>query len=207
MMNTQRKQHWEQIYHDKSPLEVSWYQKEPNLSLQLIANTGVKSNAPIIDVGGGASVLVDRLLDLGYTDLTVLDISAEALQEAQARLGQQAARVKWLETDITEFVPSRDYGLWHDRAVFHFLTEAGDRRRYVQVMNRSLQPQGHVIIAAFAVGGPTQCSGLDIVQYDAEKLAGELGENYELWEQDQELHITPANKEQRFGYFRFKKRD
>ena len=196
-----RKSHWESIYRDRSPLEVSWYQQEPALSLELIRQAGVAPEAPIIDVGGGASVLVDRLQAQGYTDLSVLDISARALDCARRRLGESADRVEWLEADITAFQPGRRYALWHDRAVFHFLTAADERQRYVQTLHRALVPGGHVIIAAFAIGGPTRCSGLDIVQYDADRLMGELGPGFALQRTRAEAHATPGGSLQQFGYF------
>ena len=198
-----RKSHWENIYGEKAPQEVSWYQKEPALSLQLIRNTHLAHGAPIIDVGGGASVLVEYLCDEGYTDVAVLDISAKALAYTQDRLGDNASRVAWYEEDVTQFKPPHRFSLWHDRAVFHFLTDESDRRDYVTVLKRALEPNGHLIIAAFAIGGPIQCSGLDIVQYDAKKLIAELEEDFELAEESSEIHISPANKEQKFAYFRF----
>ncbi|MFZ5594604.1 MAG: class I SAM-dependent methyltransferase [Pseudomonadota bacterium] len=198
-----RKKHWETVYEQKSPGEVSWYQRDPVLSLELIQNAGIARDAAIIDVGGGASVLVDRLLAIGYRNVSVLDLSARALVCAQARLSGTGHYVTWIEADVTTFVPPVSYDLWHDRAVFHFLTDADDRRKYVEVLKRSVKSGGHVIIAAFAIGGPTQCSGLDIVQYDAEKLSNTLGASFRLMEERAELHVTPAKKEQKFAYFRF----
>lgn len=199
----QRKEHWEAVYTEKSPLEVSWYQAEPRLSLELIEGTGLSREAAIIDVGGGASVLVDRLLDKGYRDITVLDLSGRALAHARKRLGPRGKDVAWFETDVTEFRPPRQYDLWHDRAVFHFLTDAADRRDYVETLKRSLAPGGHVIIAAFAIGGPEKCSGLDIVQYDSAKMAAELGEGFALVGEKIELHETPWGTGQKFAYFHF----
>lgn len=201
-MTLDKKRHWETVYEQKSPLEVSWYQSDPLLSLELIQNTGIPQDAAIIDVGGGASILVDRLLASGYRNVSVLDLSAKALAYAQARLGGTSHRATWIEADITAFIPPINYDLWHDRAVFHFLTNAEDRRKYVDVLKHGVRSGGHVIIAAFAIGGPTQCSGLDIVQYDAEKLSETLGEQFRLAEERVELHITPANREQKFVYFR-----
>lgn len=198
-----RKKHWETVYEQKSPGEVSWYQRDPVLSLELIQHAGIARDAAIIDVGGGASVLVDRLLAIGYRNVSVLDLSARALAYAQARLSGTSHHVTWIEADITAFAPPVSYDLWHDRAVFHFLTGADDRRKYVAVLKRSVKSGGHVIIAAFAIGGPTQCSGLDIVQYDAEKLSNTLGASFRLMEERAELHVTPAKKEQKFVYFRF----
>lgn len=201
-MTLDKKRHWETVYEQKSPLEVSWYQSDPLLSLELIQNTGIPQDAAIIDVGGGASILVDRLLASGYRNVSVLDLSAKALAYAQARLGGTNHRATWIEADITAFIPPINYDLWHDRAVFHFLTNEEDRRKYVDVLKHGVRSGGHVIIAAFAIGGPTQCSGLDIVQYDAEKLSETLGEQFRLAEERVELHITPANREQKFVYFR-----
>ena len=200
-----RKKHWQHIYNEKTPLDVSWYQEEPALSLELIHRTGVLKEEPIIDVGGGASVLVDYLCKEGFTNLAVLDISGNALFSAKKRLGDLAGRIAWYEADITEFIPPHQFSLWHDRAVFHFLTDKPDREKYVEVLNLALRPGGHLIIAAFAIGGPEKCSGLEIVQYDSTKLREELGEGFELVEERNEVHITPANKKQEFVYFRFKK--
>jgi SAM-dependent methyltransferase len=206
MTEFNRKQHWEQVYTDKSPLEVSWYQKEPAISLQLIENSGIDKAASIIDVGGGASLLVDYLQQRGFSKLAVLDISAHALEHAKSRLGERAGEVEWYESDVTTFAAPHPYQLWHDRAVFHFLTEARDRRNYVEVLKQTVPVDGHLIIAAFAIGGPEKCSGLDIVQYDAAKLGAELGEEFALQEQVEELHETPASKQQAFNYFRFFRR-
>ena len=200
---SERQEHWNKVYADKSPLEVSWYQQAPELSLSMIARSGIALDAPLIDVGGGASTLVDHLLAKGYRRPAVLDISGLALAHARQRLGAEARQVEWFEADVTAFEAPHPYALWHDRAVFHFLTEADDRRRYVAALERALSPTGQVIIAAFAIGGPEQCSGLDIVQYDAAKLSAELGAGFTLLEQASELHHTPAGGEQRFGYYRF----
>jgi ubiquinone/menaquinone biosynthesis C-methylase UbiE len=204
---TTRKQHWEQVYTNKSALEVSWYQAEPLLSLELIHRSGLGQDAPLIDVGGGASLLVDRLQAQGYRQLAVLDISGAALAVARKRLAEHAAAIEWYEADVTQFSAPHPFSLWHDRAVFHFLTAADDRQRYVEVLKRTLVSGGHVIIAAFAIGGPTRCSGLEIVQYDTAKLMAELGPNFQLEEQQTEIHLTPAGKEQRFGFFRLRKLD
>ncbi len=198
-----RKAHWENIYKEKSPLDVSWFQKEPALSLELIRNTQVANNEAIIDVGGGASVLVDYLCKEGFTNLAVLDISGNALSCAKKRLGDFAQNVEWYESDITQFDAPHQFSLWHDRAVFHFLANKSDRNNYVKALINALRPGGHAIIAAFAIGGPEKCSGLDIVQYDAAKLVAELGEDFELVEERSEVHITPADKKQTFVYFRF----
>lgn len=205
MVATSTKEHWDRIYTDLSPEKVSWYQKEPALSLEMIHHSGLEKDGLIIDIGGGASVLVDRLLDEGYRNVAVLDLSAHALAHAKQRLGQKAGQVEWIEADVTGVALSRVYDLWHDRAVFHFLTEANDRKHYLGTMRRGVRTGGHVIIATFTVGGPTKCSGLDIVQYDAQKLSGELGPEYALLEQKAELHVTPMGKEQKFCYFLFRR--
>lgn len=181
---------------------MSWFQTRPALSLELIANCGADSSAAIIDIGGGASLLVDYLLQRGHTDITVLDISAAALQKSKHRLGADAAKVCWIESDITHFTPGRQYAVWHDRAVFHFLTEAEDRRRYVDTLKNALAAGGHLVLAAFALGGPEQCSGLPIIQYNAGKLLGELGPGFRLVEESAEEHITPVQQVQKFAYFR-----
>jgi SAM-dependent methyltransferase len=198
-----RKTHWRNIYQEKSPLDVSWYQKEPTLSLELIRSTQVSSYEAIIDVGGGASVLVDRLCKEGFTNLAVLDISENALASAKKRLGDPGKSIDWIEADITQFDAPHQFSLWHDRAVFHFLTDQFDRKSYVKTLKHALRSGGHLIIATFAIGGPEKCSGLEIVQYDSEKLIAELGEDFEWVEERNEVHITPANKEQKFTYFRF----
>jgi SAM-dependent methyltransferase len=201
---TETKQHWENVYRNKSPLEVSWYQQEPVLSLSLIARTQLPPDAPIIDVGGGSSTLVDKLYDEAYIDISVLDISGSALTHAKNRLANKADKVHWYETDVTRFKPPRKFALWHDRAVFHFLTNRADRESYINVLKQALEPRGHLIIMTFAIDGPCKCSGLDIVQYDAEKLIAELGPDFELVETGHEMHHTPAGNQQKFAYFHFR---
>jgi SAM-dependent methyltransferase len=199
-----RQEHWDQVYRTKGPQEVSWYQRRPDLSLALIADSGIGKDDGIIDVGGSASTLVDCLLEAGYERLAVLDLSAAALAQARARLGARAAGIEWFEADVTTFDPPHRFGLWHDRAVFHFLTEAEDRRKYVSALRRTLQPGGTVIIATFARDGPPQCSGLDVVRYDEPAILAELGVEFSLREVRRETHMTPWESEQRFIYFRFR---
>lgn len=198
------KLHWENVYRNKSPLEVSWYQQEPVLSLSLIDNADLARDAAIIDVGGGCSTLVDRLCDAAYTDISVLDISGSALEHAKARLKHRADTVHWYEQDITRFEPPHRFALWHDRAVFHFLTDRKKRERYVDVLRKALEPLGHIIIMTFAIGGPSKCSGLDIVQYDWGKLSSELGTGFKLIATGDEVHHTPAGGHQKFAYFHFR---
>ena len=200
-----RKKHWGDVYQDKSSSDLSWYQKEPKLSLELIRSTNVASNDAIIDIGAGTSVLVDYLKKEHYTNLTVLDISENAITIAKKRLGKSAKSINWIVCDITKFDVFQKFSLWHDRALFHFLTDPSDRGIYVKALINAIRPEGHLIIATFAIGGPKNCSGLEIVQYDSKKMIVELGEDFELIEEREEVHITPANKEQKFIFFHFLK--
>lgn len=200
-----RKSHWNLVYEGKSDTEVSWFQSMPELSLKFIRHSGVPRSGTVIDVGGGSSMVVDHLVHDGFENITVLDISSVALCTAQERLGKSAKLINWIEADITQFQCTERFDLWHDRAVFHFLTQASERKRYIDLLHQTIKPGGHVIIAAFAIGGPKKCSGLDIVQYDAAKLSQELGEAFTLIEQEAEAHITPGGNVQAFGYYRFKK--
>lgn len=198
-----RKEHWNQVYQTKAPDDVSWFQARPASSLKLVEAAGIGKDERIIDVGVGASVLVDFLLDAGFTKLAVLDISAAALEHAKQRLGPRAGRVEWFEADVTAFSPPRQFKLWHDRAVFHFLTDQADREKYVQKLKRTVTPHGHVIIATFAIDGPAKCSGLDVARHDANSICAALGAGFHLMEQVDESHVTPWSSEQKFSYFRF----
>lgn len=200
------KEHWEQVYSTKPADQVSWFQVHAARSLRLIHETGVPLGASIIDVGGGASTLVDDLLHAGYQSLTVLDMSGVALAAAQARVGSSARRVRWIEADITDAaLPADAYDVWHDRAVFHFLTSAQDRRAYVEAALRAVKPGGHVILATFAEGGPTQCSGLPVMRYSAASLQAEFGSPFVLLRHEQEEHQTPSGNIQKFVYCHFRK--
>lgn len=199
-MVNDRRTHWQQVYREKDPTEVSWYQPVPDKSLQLIRSTGVRHDDAILDAGGGASTLVDRLLDEGYTDLSVLDISRHALDRSRTRLGERAGKVEWIESDVTEFEPDRRYSLWHDRAVFHFLTEMADRDKYVAVMRRALIPGGYLVLATFGPQGPKRCSGLDIRRYDIETLQELLGASFRLCRYEIDEHATPMGSIQQFLY-------
>jgi SAM-dependent methyltransferase len=196
-------EHWNQLYRTKATDDVSWYQRRPDLSLALIVACGVSKEAGIIDVGGGASTLVDFLLDDGYTRLAVLDLSGVALSHSRSRLAARAEAVQWFEADVTSFTPPHRFALWHDRAVFHFLTAADDRRGYVATLRRTLQPGGAVVVSTFALDGPPKCSGLDVMRYDEESILAELGSEFQLREVRHETHVTPWQSEQRFIYFRF----
>jgi SAM-dependent methyltransferase len=197
------KEHWDQVYGTKSSNNVSWYEAHPGKSLELIRATGAQPADPIIDVGSGASFLVDKLIDAGYLDLTVLDISAEVLQKLRTRLGPRADAVTFLPRDVTALQPDRRYAVWHDRAVFHFLVEREDRERYVDVLRRALLPKGHVVIATFGPSGPERCSGLATRRYDTDTLATELGDDFSLVDSSISVHRTPSGVEQSFLYCRF----
>ena len=197
----QTKEHWERVYTTKPATGVSWYQEHAEQSLRLIRQTGVSRSGSIIDVGGGASTLVDDLLSEGYGAVTVLDLSAAALHAAQDRLGERAQAVNWLEGDILKLpLLEHAFDLWHDRAVFHFLTSEAERQAYVAQVLRSVKPQGHVIVATFAEDGPTQCSGLPVMRYSPAELHGQFGPTFSLLKQDREEHHTPFGTVQKFIY-------
>jgi len=198
-----RKCHWENVYSTKESTEVSWFQQRPEYSLELIKATRVGTSAYIIDIGGGSSTLVDLLLDAGYQDLAVLDISHGAIKQAKNRLGDIANKVAWIEEDITSFSSTRSFQVWHDRAVFHFLTDAEDRASYIRALTGALKPGSHVIIATFDLDGPEKCSGLEVVRYSAETLSGVLGDAFQLVETSTEEHATPGGLTQSFIYCRF----
>ncbi len=200
-----RKQHWEQVYNTKSIQEVSWYQNSPIISLNLIEKIGYDITCPIIDVGGGASNLVDSLIKQSYSNLSVLDISKAAIQATQQRLGKLADNVHWHEKDVTQFQVDNTFDIWHDRAVFHFLTTAEDRKSYLNTLDAKLSKNGQVIIATFSIDGPTKCSDLPIVQYDETKIQQEVQGILQLYHTVSEVHITPSKKQQQFNYFCFKR--
>jgi ubiquinone/menaquinone biosynthesis C-methylase UbiE len=198
---TDRQAHWDNVYRTKRPTEVSWYQENPALSLEFIERAVADRSAPIIDVGGGASTLVDRLLQSGYSDVTVLDVSQAALDEARARLGDAGSRVRWIAGDaLTAPLPDATFALWHDRAVFHFLTDGKDRVAYVGQVRRALRPKGCAVVATFADDGPTRCSGLPVARYSAEALRAEFGPAFQLVDSAREQHVTPAGVTQSFVY-------
>ena len=201
------KPHWERIYQTLASTELTWYQQYPRLSLELIHTTGASKAAQIIDVGGGTSTLVDELLAEGYQHLTVLDLAGTALTVARQRLGARAAAVNWVEADITAVeLLCYWYDVWHDRAVFHFLTQREERRRYVEAMRHAVRSDGYVIVATFALEGPTRCSGLDVVRYSPATLQDEFGAEFELVHSARERHRTPLGVEQAFLYCCFQKR-
>lgn len=199
------KQHWDEVYAQKAEDAVSWFQPRPEISLALIQAAGPGKSDALIDVGGGASRLVDGLLAAGFTDLTVLDIAAAALQKSRARLGRDAARVQWIAVDVTRWQPGRRYRLWHDRAVFHFLTAPAERLAYRRALEAALAPGGTAIMASFAPDGPERCSGLPVQRYSPDTLAAELGPTFHLEDSRREEHLTPAGKVQHFQYSLFRR--
>jgi SAM-dependent methyltransferase len=201
-MNEESQTHWDSVYRTKAAENVSWFQPHAQKSLDLIERvSGGRGRSSVIDVGGGASTLVDDLLDRQAYEVSVLDISASALAVAKDRLGERAADVQWLVGDITQAdLPERRFDIWHDRAVFHFLTDATQRAAYVSQVRRSVRPGGHVIVAAFGPDGPTHCSGLPVVRYAPDTLHAEFGNTFELVEHSHESHRTPAGGFQQFVY-------
>ena len=199
-MNESRRAHWQDVYGSKDPTEVSWYQPVPERSLKLIRETGVAKSDPVLDVGGGASTLVDHLLQEGYSDISVLDIAGNALDRSRARLGKSAEAVDWIEADVTIFSPPRQYALWHDRAVFHFLTDSSDRDNYIDVVTRAVESNGYIVLATFGPEGPERCSGLDIRRYSVQRLQDLFGDRFRLGGDYLEDHVTPAGATQQFLY-------
>lgn len=202
-MSVKAKEHWERVYRKTPPQGLSWYQAHPETSLSLIESTGIERDRPIIDVGGGASALADELLDLGFIDVTVLDISSAALGLARSRLGGRAPRVEWICTDVTRFEPTRRFALWHDRATFHFLVDHSARKSYCEALERALAADGHLIISTFAPSGPPRCSGLNVVRYSEDSLAKLLGRDFILRESRYEDHLTPSGTVQPFVFCHF----
>ncbi|MDI1260877.1 MAG: class I SAM-dependent methyltransferase [Aquabacterium sp.] len=201
------KDQWEKVYATKAPDSVSWFQPHADMSMRLIRAVDLDPDAAIIDVGGGASTLIDDLLDEGHTSLTVLDLSGAALAESRRRLGARGASVTWLEADITRAsIEPQSIALWHDRAVFHFLTAQEDRVAYVGQLLRALKPGGHVVMATFGSNGPTQCSGLPVMRYAADELHAEFGEAFTLLAHEEQLHHTPFGTDQQFIYCLCRKR-
>ena len=204
-MSDVRQAHWQGVYAAKRDTAVSWFEAEPAVSLALIDLVGTPKQGAVIDVGGGASRLVDHLLDRGFADVTVLDLSAAALAAARQRLGAAGGRVQWIVADATTWEPPRRYALWHDRAALHFLTDPADRAAYVARLRQALMPGGHAIIGTFAPDGPEKCSGLPVVRYDADSLAGVLGPGFALLDSRRHAHLTPSGTEQRFHFATFRR--
>jgi len=202
---TTRRVHWESVYADRDPTSVSWYQENPARSVILIEETGVAADDPILDVGGGASRLVDRLQAIGFTDLTVLDLAPAALVHARERLGHGSRDIRWLDADVLTHRFDRRFALWHDRAVFHFLTQGEDQARYVAQLDSAVAAGGNVIIAGFALDGPEKCSGLTVQRHSPETLAARLGSGFEPLGFQEEAHHTPGGAVQHFLYGSFRR--
>jgi ubiquinone/menaquinone biosynthesis C-methylase UbiE len=199
------KEHWEKIYNSKQFSEVSWYQATPKMSLDFLKELHISKDAAIIDVGGGDSYFVDNLLALGYTNITVLDISEAAINRAKKRLGARAGLINWVTSDITNFVPDRVFDFWHDRAAFHFLTSEEEIKNYLAVANQSLSPSGKLVIGTFSNTGPEKCSGLQVKQYSRDSLTSTLDKWFQKIKCIQTDHITPFNTVQNFLFCSFKK--
>lgn len=194
-------EHWEAVYGKKKVDQVSWFRPHLDQSLAYVERAGLPRDAGIIDVGGGAATFVDDLLGKGYSNLTVVDLSATALGIARDRLGERGATVKWLVGDITRLeLPAHSFDFWHDRAVFHFLREADERARYVAAVRRALKPGGHIVVATFGPHGPERCSELDTMRYSGDQLHGEFGSEFKKVDELVELHPTPSGKQQEFVY-------
>lgn len=200
-----RRQHWNTVYTAKGERDVSWFEPTPGMSLQMIDAAGLPPDACVLDVGGGESRLVDALLARGVNCIGVLDIARDALLRAQARLGEQAADVAWIQADVTGMWSWKDVDVWHDRAVFHFLMERGDRETYKERLVEHVKRGGAVIIATFALDGPEKCSGLPVTRYSPQTLAAELGDAFTLIESRPHTHATPWGATQRFQYSRFRR--
>jgi len=205
MQGTERKAHWEHIYTTKALNEVSWYQPTPQLALNWIQELNLASNAAILDVGGGDSFLVDHLLELGYNNITVLDISEKAIARAKERLGTKAQQVTWVVSDITLFTPEQHYEVWHDRAAFHFLSDPEDIKRYYQICVEATAKSAHVLIGTFSTDGPLKCSGIPINQYTEQSLSDVFKAHFDLQKSTREEHPTPFNTYQNFVFCAFKK--
>jgi SAM-dependent methyltransferase len=201
-----QKDHWEQVYSTSLTQKLGWYEPHLQTSLSWIKGLNLAVGAPVIDVGGGASTLVDDLLEAGYRSITVLDISEKAASTVMARLGKRAELATWLEGDITSVdLPEHYFELWHDRAVFHFLTEQNQQRKYRETLKKALKPGGHLIVGTFAPEAPAKCSGLPVQRYSPKQLENTLGGEFELKRHHKELHITPGGVEQMFLYCQFRR--
>ena len=204
-MKYNAKQHWEKVFETKNPGEVSWHQSNPKTSVKLILSTHPDKDAHIIDIGGGDSNLADKLLDLGFKNIFVLDVSLKALKKSQQRLGVKARRVKWISSDIRKFETSNRFEIWHDRAAFHFLTNDNDIKRYVKLTGEYIKPGGYLIISTFSLEGPKKCSGLDIRQYSEDSMKKIFYEGFEHIKSLEEIHHTPFQTTQNFIWNVFRK--
>ncbi len=207
MSPPERQAHWQNVYQTKGERDVSWFEESPTISLDLIRATGVSGDASIIDIGGGASRLVDALIAEGFRSLSVLDLSEKALAMSQERLGARAEHVNWIVADVTTWQPTQTYDVWHDRAAFHFLTDPNDCTAYAECVRKAVLARGHVIIGTFALDGPDRCSGLPVIRHDAASLRAMLGPSFRLVETRSHNHRTPGGGNQRFQFSSFVRGD
>ena len=205
MSTLERQAHWQNVYQTKDEQTVSWFQERPYISLDLIHATGADTGAPIMDIGGGASRLVDALISEGFNAVSVLDLSEKALETSKARLGAEGAQVQWIVADITRWQPSKAYDVWHDRAALHFLTDPKDRAAYVERVLKAVRFGGHVIVGTFAPDSPERCSGLPVVKHDAASLGELLGSSFALADTRRHDHQTPSGAIQKFQFSRFRR--
>jgi len=203
MDKAKRKKHWETIFETKGPTDVSWYQETPEPSLSIFRGFDLPKTAKIIDIGAGDSFFVDSLIKLGYRDITVLDVSAKALERAKKRLGEDAEKIEWIVSDVTEFQPGTRYDFWHDRAAFHFLTVEEEIEKYISTVKRAVAKDGYLVIGTFSENGPKKCSGLEITQYSESSLAARLGKDFQKLECRTIDHKTPSGAVQNFLFCSF----
>lgn len=200
------REHWQQVYATKADNAVSWYESTAEVSLALIRGAGIGTEAAVVDIGGGASHLVDALLAQGQNHIAVLDLAGAALEVAKRRTGAKGSRVEWIESDVTRWKPKRQYDAWHDRATFHFLTEEADQKLYLEVLLSALRPGGTAIVGTFALNGPQTCSGLPLIRHDAASLSRRFGRTFELLDSQNQDHVTPWGSVQNFQFARFRSR-
>jgi len=198
--------HWQNVYNKKNENEVSWYQKSPKLSLEFVKNLNLSLNAEIIDIGAGESRLVDNLLEIGFVNLSVLDISSKSIEKTKKRLGLKSKLVNWIVSDINNFNPTKKYDLWHDRAAFHFLKDSVEIDNYVKLVKSSLHNQGDLIIATFSENGPLKCSGLEVSRYSENSISDLFNDDFELIKSQKSIHKTPFSTSQEFLFSKFKKK-
>lgn len=204
-MTVNFKSHWENVYQSKNENEVSWYQEVPSKSLDLINSLNLRKDSKIIDVGAGESRLVDNLLSLGFKNVTVLDISSKSIEKTKQRLGKKSKLVNWVVSDIVDFIPDKSFDLWHDRAAFHFLTDKISIKKYVDLVNNSVNSQGNLIVSTFSINGPLKCSGLQISQYNKNSISELFKEEFKLSYSETSVHQTPFNTNQEFIFNIFSK--
>lgn len=207
MSTVEKQAHWQNVYETKGERDVSWFEESPAISLELIRATGAGAAGPIIDIGGGASPLVDVLVQEGFHSITVLNLSEKELAASRQRLGAKAAQISWIVADVTTWQPSQTFDVWHDRAAFHFLTEPTDRAAYAERVRKAVRPGGHVIIGTFALDGPEWCSGLPVARHHAASIGDVLGLSFKLIETRRHDHATPSGVVQRFQFSRFQRAD